>query len=342
MPRNDGTSFRLIITVVITLICLGISFIQMARGFKEFGGSFMDGYFFSGVFSFVIILILFYLIFELSKARKENKSVWGIMAWYLFFVLLSFAGNFNSFYSLFMKNELLKDELNEKYLSLRQLKADAQSLLLPQVLEDKLKELDSQITSPSEPGCSNKCKDILNQIKTDEAIKAIKGPIEFQEIIRGRNESPSDYSKRYRKLIVGESADELIETMKKAHLPFQDKVNRALKYPENTAEDSDEKLVPYTIKEIINRYNQDAPEVKRISKDKYKGETTLTFDNADLGKISQTFNSASHHLRHWGTWISAFAALMIDLFVPLFILGFATSGQKQAFTFGKRGAKNLT
>jgi hypothetical protein len=337
MPRNDGTGFRLIIILTITFLCLGISFIQMTRGYKEFGGLFI-----SGVFSFVVVLILFYLIVELHKARKEKKSVWWILAWYMFFVLVSFAGNFNSFYTFFMKDELLKTEVEEKNSALQQLRADAEVALyasknINKNVLDSMSQLKSQIESRDEPGCGPKCEKILSDIETELGHPLTR----FKKIPIRRNlsdargkESQDKLVTDYRRLIIGNEETALLASIDADIAQLQPEVDTAIKSPDLYALE--------TINKIVKSYNAHAINVKKLAGEKFTGDTYVAVDNSEVGKISQTFKSASHHMDHWGTWISAFAALMIDLFVPLFILGFTKTNEKQSYAFGKRGAENLT
>src|SRR5437016_1655113 len=107
MAKDDGGGLRFLITAIITVICLGISFFQVTIGYKDIAGS----YILSGLFSLVVVLILFYLAFEIREQRRKGKSIAKYMLAYLFCVLFSFAGNFNAFYTQFMKGELLKREL---------------------------------------------------------------------------------------------------------------------------------------------------------------------------------------------------------------------------------------
>jgi hypothetical protein len=325
MPKDEGAGFRLVILLVITFLCLGISLIQMSRGYREFGGIFI-----SGIFSFVVVLILFYLIFELHKSRRQNKSVWTIMAWYMFFVLVSFAGNFNAFYTFFMKNELLKTEVNQKNDALHQLRAQGEIALFENKNINKsahalLSDLDSQIKSKDEPGCGRKCRQILDDVARELGRRPFT-------VINSRD---NEYlAKEYRKIIVGKEETELLAGMDRDIAQLQTQVDSALKAPDLYA--------LQTVKDIVEKYNSYAINIRKLAGDKFKGEIALAVENAEIGRMSQTFNSAFEHLSHWGTWLSAFAALMIDLFVPLFVLGFTIPSGGRTITLGKRGAENLS
>ena len=337
MPRNDGSEFRLLIIAIITFLCLGISFVQMTRGYREFGGLII-----SGVFSFVVVLILFYLIFELHKAKKENRGVAGIMAWYMFFVLVSFAGNFNAFYTFFMKNELLKAEVTEKFSALSKLRADAEvALYKSKKVDDKVLDLMSQlkvqIESRNEPGCGPKCQRILQDIEDAlgrhlTRLKEMPNRRNLNE--QERKDSLDKLVNEYRRVIIGDDQTKLLADMDQDIAQLQKDVDAALKNPDLYALE--------TTNKIVNRYNAHALNVKKLVGENFQGEMTLAVDNAELGKISQTFNSASNHLNHWGTWVSGFAALMVDLFVPLFVLGFTKTGESKPFSVRRRGAENLS
>jgi hypothetical protein len=308
----------------------------MARGYREFGGLLV-----SGVFSSVIVLILFYLIYELHKARRDNKGVGAIMAWYVFFVLVSFAGNFNAFYTFFMKEELLKGEVEEKITALYKLRADAEVAIykrknIDEKVMDLISQLQVQIESRNEPGCGPKCEIILRSIQNalGRDLTRIKEPSNKQNLSEDqRKESLNRLVREYRRAIIGTEETAFLATMDQDIALRQQEADAAIKNPV---------LAQETIAKIVNNFNTHAITAIKLAGDKFKGTTSLSADNAELGKISQTFNSASHHKTHWGTWISAFAALMIDLFVPLFILGFTKTGQSRSLSFGRRGAENLS
>jgi hypothetical protein len=337
MPRNDGSGFRLIIILIITFLCLGISFVQMSRGYSEFGGLFV-----SVPLSFVIVLILFYLIFELHKARKENQGVAKFLGLYIFFVLLSFAGNFNAFYTFFMRNELLKTEVEEKMSALYKLRADAELALyeskgINKTVMDLMSQLKVQIESRNEPGCGPKCEVLLKDIESAlghrlTRIKETSGKRGLSE--DARKESINKLVNDYRRLIIGTEETALLSSLDEDVAALQKDVDAAVKNPELYAME--------TTGKIVNKYNTYAISVRKLAGDNFKGEPSLEVENAELGKISQTFNSAYRHLGHWGTWVSGFAALMIDLFVPLFVLLVTKTGDDRSVSFGRRGAERLS
>lgn len=318
MANNEGAGFRIIIILLITFFCLGISFYQMTVGYREFGG-----YILSGTFSLVVVLILLYLNFELLRAKRENRSVAKIMAWYLFFVIVSFAGNFNSFYSFFMKDELLRNEVTEKYDKLRQLRADVEvAFRTKKGIDDKvstlLSDLNSQIKSKDEPGCGQKCEGILREIEL--ALK--------RKITRIKSSNNDYLADEYRKIVYGNDETLLLNSF--------DQEIRTLEPEVKEAENQPSKYALSTAQRITDLYKIYGINAEKLAGDIPKYEKQIVVDNAEFGSIKQTFKSAfSSHLSHWGTWISAFAALMIDLFVPLFILGFTKPNEKESLSFGK-------
>jgi hypothetical protein len=337
MARNDGSGFRLLIILIITFVCLGISFVQMARGYSEFGGLVI-----SAPLSFVVVLILFYLVFEIHKARKENQSVAKFFAMYLFFVLLSFAGNFNAFYTFFMKDELLKTEVEEKMAAFYKLRAEAELALyeskgVNKTVMDLMSQLRVQIESRNEPGCGPKCEILLKDIE-----KALGRRLTRIKETSSKRNMPEDSRKQsldklvddYRRVIIGDEQTALLRSMDEDVITLQKDAETAVKSPELYATE--------TIGKIVNKYNTYAVNVTKLAGENFKGVPSLGVDNAELGKISETFRSAQRHLNHWGTWFSGFAALMIDLFVPLFVLSVTKAGDDKSFSFSRRGAERLS
>jgi hypothetical protein len=337
MPKNDASGFRILIILIITFLCLGISFIQMSRGYSELGGLVV-----SVPLSFVVVLILFYLIYEIHKARKENQSVAKFLGMYMFFVLLSFTGNFNAFYTFFMKNELLKTEVEEKMSALHKLRADTELALyenkgIDKKVMDLMSQLKVQIESRNEPGCGPKCEVILKDIEAELGHKLTR--IKETPSKKGLSEDARKGAldklvADYRRLIIGTEETALLNSIDDDITTLQKDADLAVKNPEISALE--------TITKIVNRYNAHAINAMKLAGDNFKGQLALDVENKELGKISETFKSAYRHLDHWGTWFSGFSAIMIDLFVPLFVLSITKAGDKRAFSFGRRGAERLS
>ena len=315
MAKDDGGGLRFLITAVITVICLGISFYQVTIGYKDLVGN----YWLSGLISLVIVLILFYLAYEIREQRRQNQSIAKYLIAYLVFVLFSFAGNFNAFYTQFMKGELLKAELIEKHDAFSKLREDAKLALesstqdiSPQI-NQLVSQLSSQIRNPSEPGCGSKCEEVLITL---EGLLGTK-------ITRLKSGDKNFLIQEYKKLVedarqsrleVAKSTDKnrLIEQIDNDILIFKPQTDAAMEDPASKALG--------LIGVMVDKYKDYGKKVKAFAGNLFNYEEQIKVKNAEIGRLNFTFSSAKENIDNWGTWIAAFLSLFVDLFVPLFIL----------------------
>lgn len=334
MAKDDGGALRFLITAIITVICLGISFYQVTIGYKDLVGS----YWLSGLISFVIVLILFYLAYEIREQRRKNQSIAKYLIAYLIFVLFSFAGNFNAFYTQFMKGELLKAELTEKHDAFSKLREDAKLALesstqdiSPQI-NQLVGQLESQIRNPSEPGCGRKCEEVL------VSLEGLLGTKITRLTSSDKNFLIQEYRKlveeaRKSKLEIAKSTDKnrLIEQIDNDILIFKPQIDAAMQDPANKALG--------IIGIMVDKYKDYGKKVKALAGNLFNYDQEIKVKNAEIGRLNFTFSSAKQNIENWGTWIAAFLSLFVDLFVPLFILLVTKPSDRDPFG-GGRGSKH--
>jgi len=314
---KQNSRFELIIIALVAFVCLGISFYQTTLGYKEAFGSILI----SGAFALVVVSLLFYLNFRLRAARRNSLgagAIGGILTLYFIFTFASFAGNFNAFYTNFMKDELVKTELVQKRDNLNKLQEDAKAALSSQeALRPKIEgltvQLESQIRNPSEPGCGEKCEKILSQIEglLDTPITRLKGDNKEMLIREYKKIIAKELDVRLR-VVNDESRKELISQINKEAAALKPKMEDALQNPSVSG--------IATLKEIVDKYKEIGNKTKKLVGESFKYDEEIKVENEEIGKISQTFSSASKNVNHWGSWLSAIISLFIDLFVPMFIL----------------------
>lgn len=329
MAKDDGGGLRFLITVIITVICLGISFYQVTIGYKDLVGN----YWLSGLISLVIVLILFYLAYEIREAARRKQSIAKFLIAYFVFVLFSFAGNFNAFYTQFMSGELLKAELTEKKDALSKLREDAKIALesstqdvSPQI-NQLVGQLESQIRNPSEPGCGRKCEEVLVTLegllnsKLTRLTSSDKNFLiqEYRKLVEEARKS---------KLEVAKSSDKnfLIEQIDNDILTLKPQIDAAMQDPANKA------LGLISI--IVDKYKDYGKKVKAFAGKLFNYDEQIKVNNAEIGRLNFTFNSAMENITNSGTWIAAFLSLFVDMFVPLFILLVTRPTDQNVFSGG--------
>lgn len=315
MSKDDGSALRFLITAIITVICLGISFYQVTIGYKDLVGS----YWLSGLISLVIVLILFYLAYEIREQRRKNQSIVKYFIAYFVFVLFSFAGNFNAFYTQFMKGELLKAELVEKHDAFTKLREDAKIALesstqdiSPQI-NQLVGQLESQIKNPSEPGCGSKCEEVLVTLEGLLGTKITRLTSNDKNfLIQEYRKLVEDASKSKLELAKSTDKNRLIEQIDNDILIFKPQIDAAMQDPTNKALG--------LIGVMVDKYKDYGKKVKAFAGKLFNYDEQIKVNNAEIGRLNFTFSSAKENIENWGTWIAGFLSLFVDLFVPLFIL----------------------
>lgn len=339
--EHNRFTFKLFVILLLTTFCLGVSFFQMAKGYAEVGG-----YVISSIISFVIVLILFFLSLEIHRAKKRGESYIRPLLAYLFFAAVSFAGNYNGFYGRSLGEEIVNNEVEQKIQKLDELYSTAEVAfkerkgITPQV-EAFVSDLNKQIVNEANGGCGKRCLDILQKISNLLGRKITDQG--FQDKDRTK------LFENYKRTIYGE--DEMIfldkfkseiTSLKAARDELLTKKNTILDplkptsgQRETETSDSESQMNKKLnlINQMVNLYKERGLEAQaKIGNSKKLIETQLKAENVDIGKLKHTLDSALSNLNRPVIWAIGALALMIDLFVPLFII-FITKkeGEKNRF-----------
>lgn len=305
------------VLVVLALICISISFVQTAVGYEELAGSL-----FTWLFSLVICLFILLLNFRFREALRREEGVIGIVFFFLIVIAFSFAGNFNAFYSQFMKKELYEEELKEFDSKLAGIKQRAVTALNNSHDAESMRanvnqardKLVLQITDKGNPGIGERANTIIKELEgyLGQPLTILQGDsyeeqarLMAQQINRILEQEGPKRSTRANELIA--DINELADTARK-------NIGYMLSNPyllENYGKE--------TLNEAASVHNTIGQRTQGLL-----GESAFTFEeiqsrNAQVGKISATFQSATRGDNRQATFIAAIASLAVDLLVPFYI-----------------------
>ncbi len=316
---NAGTG---IVLAVIAVICVSISFIQTALGYELLAGPV-----FTWLFSLIISAFMLLTNFRLKEALSDGKAVWGIAAFYVIIVFFSFAGNFNAFYSQFMKDELYETELRNYETQIPAIQQKAIQTIRAtndaQEVETKVNQLkfslESQILDPANAGFGERASDIKGEIEDLLDVKLTQ-----------YDGAPVDIASKMTTQI-----DQVLTTKIKAMT--QD--GNALISQINTKVDSvmpviRQTLLPANINDMGRSGIDLADNTYNTIGEMTKGFTStfsyepIKSEQLQVGKISHSFKSAFVKGDNpQATIIATLASLAVDFLVPIYLL--LTIGRKE-------------
>jgi hypothetical protein len=322
-----------IVLLLIALLCLGFSFVTMTLGYKDLVGSIWG----SGVLSLILVLMLFALNYRLRRGLQSGmspKQMSGVIILYIVVVFASFSGLFNRFYSTFMQDELIKEELQQKISSMQDIqsraKAELTNLEAEKIrggIESKITQLSQQIQNTGQPGLGSKARMILDDIERDLNTKltvlvwqdnTTAGLQKLSDNYATMIRNVMEQSAGMRRINEPERRAYVTQMLSESSKSIAD-MTGSMKASVNKTEVARADGLA-VLQEAVNTYKGIGAKVRSLLKDKnFQYDADIRVNNDEIGKISHTFRSAWQHIGHWAVWISAFLALMIDLIVPLFV-----------------------
>lgn len=315
--NNRANPLENLVLIILALICVSISFIQTARGYDELAGPV-----FNWAFSIVISLFILLLNFRFREHLRKGITILGILAFYLIVTSFSFAGNFNAFYSQFMKKELYENEIKEFQAELEGIQQRAVTALNNSTNSETLRAeilplkraLVAQIKNPGNPGMGQKAKSLLSELETKLGTTIT--------LLQGRSNAETAE-------LMGEQVEQLLDDKLQALTGDTDQLVVRI----NTMADSLKPEITSTLKSDRALLDNGKPLLTAISKthntigeladntlpDAAFSYTPIQSKNAQVGKISHSFQSAFRGDNPQATWIAGVASLAVDLLVPLYI-----------------------
>jgi hypothetical protein len=336
-----------IVLLLIALLCLGFSFVTMMYGYRDLVGSIWG----SAVLSAILVLMLFALNYKLRRGLQAGISggqIATLFVIYVIVVLASFSGLFNRFYSTFMQDELIKEELQQKITLVQDIQNRAKSELssieaekLRGRIEGKIAQLQQQIKNPGEPGMGVKARSIIADVEAE--LKERLTVLTWRDMsTEGLEKLSATYATMIRDVMEkSEGMRKINEPERRAYIAAMvsesnravDKLTQNSKAAANKTEVSRADALN-ALQEAVNVYKGIGSKTRSLLKDKvFAYDENIRVENDELGKISHTYRSAGQHIGHWSVWIAAFLALMIDLIVPMFVYFLTPRGRKSGDIF---------
>lgn len=346
-----------VLLLIITLVCLGVSWWSMTEGYESLAGSKV----LSAAIATALVIMMFALNYSLRRGLQNGMPVARtglILFMYLVVVLASFSGMFNKFYSNFMHSELVNEELTYKIKALSSLQNAAQEVLTDQRAETirgevtrLVESLKLQIQNPAEPGLGPRAEATLKEIEKMLGVRLERLPPKnksAEELKRAAN-AYEDYI--LNKVLQGSDAMLKLNSAERRNYAEQvpkilgPAINDLIKIQTELQAGSTETTQATAISIIgdsVRKYNEVALKVNSLQKEKeFEYDEHFRVENDNIGKISHTYASAGNHLNHWGVWVAAALAFGIDLIVPIFVFVLTPKGRRASYSGGGRGAKEL-
>ncbi|MEM9991700.1 MAG: hypothetical protein AAF738_08050, partial [Bacteroidota bacterium] len=304
-----------IVLALIAIVCVSISFIQTALGYELLAGPI-----FTWLFSFIISAFMLLTNFRLRAALQKGLAAGGILVFYGIIAFFSFAGNFNAFYSQFMKDELFENELRTyetqipalQQRAIQSIRGTNNAKEIEMQVQQLKQSLTSQILDPANSGFGERSQEMLQEIeailgspltKYDGNPKAIasKMNVQIEQVLNAKL------------AVLTKDSDALIEKINQKTQEAMPEIRTAL-LPANIAEQGRSALDL-----ADNTYNTIGEMTKGF-------EPSFTFnpiktEQLQVGKISHSFRSAFVKMDNpQATFIAALASLAVDFLVPVFLL----------------------
>jgi hypothetical protein len=318
MNSKSNTGISVLVVAVASVIMLGIGFWQMWKGYEHIAGSTIA---FWASLAIVIILFFTNMLFRKAIVEGEEKSyIRRLLVAYLIFTLLSFSGNFNAFYSYFMNDDLISNEIIEKNDRLHEIQESAKVALtdkreteLTSMIKEKKSQLAAQFRDPQNKGIGPEANKVLKE------TEGLLGNI-FTRLSNGN--SVETLVTTYNGLI-----DDALETKLDKEIPKR-KEKQAL------VNDIDQKINALGPKiaegqklpkeqglsallAIVELYKEIGNKTSNLVTD-FKYNKELAVENERIGTIPHSFSAAWKNSNKISTWFIVVLSLFIDLGVPIF------------------------
>jgi len=162
--------FKDYILMLVGFIAISYSTYQTSRGYEQAAGN----YWLSLGFSIIISISLALLLLSLrSKVNKNESGILGVIFIYCVFAFFSIIANFNTFFSGFIKQTIVTQEIDYIYTQLSEIQTDGLKSIskadnvdeLRTFVEAQTYNLRKQILDRRNPGYGVRAKEIVKELE---------------------------------------------------------------------------------------------------------------------------------------------------------------------------------
>lgn len=279
-------------------------------------------------------ILLFWLSYTLHNRLKDNSKTWGLWIGCLIVTLVSMPGNFNAFYTGFVRGELVKEELEQKRNNLDELYNKSQKVLADKAfssLESEVnalkQQLRSQIMNEGNPGLGDAAQSVIARLNaklndTLTPLVAAGRDAAALKKLADRYDENIDSKLNAKRVMMVENA----EGRKAAEIENLQAYTHAMKLINNALEvfaldkgSTAQAEVIHAIQQSVKAYSSIGAVTRSNLADGvvFEYDKNITLMSDKVGTIDFSLNSALGHLTHFATWLSLFLAFFIDMGVPL-------------------------
>jgi hypothetical protein len=337
MEESENDSIRTVALVTLSALTL------LYAGFQTFKGYYIDlGFINSLVLSIILTLAMFVLSMsmrhELKTGGNPSRLVLSLILYGLA-ALFSFFGNYNSFYTAFMRDSVIRNELQEKLIILEEQKASVAKVLADPVAEKRRNELEAlvdqlktQIQSAFEPGLGTKAQEILARIERllgtqltrlkpgDNSPQQLKIMADQYEALVSRALKKDELLNERRYI---EKTELKLELMKNIDMTLADLKSDSVLMAESS--DQVREQAKKHIQTAVSLYKEVGAQLKKFDPS-YSYDPGLRLKNTNVGMISFSVESTFSNLGAPQTWFAFFLSLLVELFVPGLVFALTPRG----------------
>ena len=336
---DDSENDNILTIALVTLSALTLTY----AGFQTFKGYYIDlGFVNSLILSIILTLAMFVLSMsmrhELKKGGNHSKLILSLTLYGLA-ALFSFFGNYNSFYTAFMRDSVIRNELQEKLIILEEQKAAVAKILSDPVSEKRRNEVEAlvdqlktQIQSVFEPGLGAKAQEILARLERllgtqltilkpgDNSAQQLKILADqYESLIR--RALTKDETLNQRQYI--QKNESKLELTKNIDLILADLKSDSVLMAESS--DQTREQAKKHIQMAVSLYKEVGAQLKKFDSS-YSYDPNLRLKNTNVGMISFSVESSVSNLGAPQTWFAFFLSLLIELFVPGLVFALTPKG----------------
>lgn len=329
---------------ILTVMLISVSFYQTWLGLQQiFGTS-------SFIISFVLSLLLLFLLWQLRNAKVKGSPVGGLTMVYFFIASFCFIANFNALYTRFMRTDIFTTELRDLNDKFSNLETNVESKLnyaiadakTRQSIRSELNLLKIQINDPKNIGIGPEARQIIGRIETLIG-KKVTPLTPISQTPAGYADLADRMEQQIVQMVYNLTPEEktLMTDINNATLRWNRDIQNLLLKSHQDIDD----MAQGQIDKALSEYNKLGNRAHTIlGEDKFKFELAHS-NTQEVGKIGFAFNHAISNFGMYqfvvlmGCILLDFGIMIIILLVPTDNKG--TGGNNGSVFVNKRSGKTL-